>query len=350
MKSEFGKLESGETVHLYTLQSASGMEVKITNFGGIITSIRVPDKNDTMGNVVLGFDSLEDYTKFHPYFGALVGRYANRIGGGLFKLDGMNFSLAQNNGQNSLHGGIVGFDKKLWKSKEFENESGVGVELEYMSPDGEEGYPGNMNCKVIYTLTNDNELKIQYQATTDKTTVINLTNHSYFNLKDGGESTILDHEVVISSNQITPTDEGSIPTGELMEVEGTPFDFREPHTIGERIESDHQQIQFGGGYDHNYVLEDNSNLKFTASAYEPQSGRFMEVYTTEPGVQLYTGNFLGTAPEGAEPPRFEFRTGFCLETQHFPDSPNRPEFPSVVLNPGNTFESTTVYKFSVKKD
>lgn len=348
-KSEFGTLESGETTHLFTLRNSDGMEVQITNFGGIIKSIVVPDKNGVFGNVVLGFDSLEGYTGWHPYFGALVGRYANRIANGQFTLNGETYTLAKNNGENSLHGGIVGFDKKLWTASEFENKNGVGVELSYTSPDGEEGYPGNMTTKVVYTLTEDNEIRIDYEATTDKATILNLTNHSYFNLKDAGKSTILGHEVMINSSQITPTDAGSIPTEEFMDVEGTPFDFREAQTIGERIDSEHEQIILGKGYDHNYLLEASNELKMAARVYEPETGREMEVYTTQPGVQLYTGNFLGTGPDGVTLPPFKYRTGLCLETQHYPDSPNRPDFPSVVLNPGEKFESTTVYKFYVRK-
>jgi aldose 1-epimerase len=323
-------------------------EILVFNYGGIITSIKTPDKNSKFDNVVLGFEKLEDYTKFHPYFGAIVGRYANRIGGAQFMLDDQSYTLAANNDENSLHGGIEGFDKKLWTAYEFEDDNGPRLELEYISPDGEEGYPGTMTCKVVYSLSNENELRIEYFATTDRKTVLNLTNHSYFNLKDAGRSNILDHRISIKSDLITPTDEQSIPTGEFMDVEGTPFDFRESHTIGERIESDHPQTVFGKGYDHNYVLGENGEMKLAATVHEPESGRVMEVYTTEPGVQFYTGNFLGTAPEGVEPPNFEHRTGFCLETQHFPDSPNRPEFPSVLLDPGEVFVSVTIYKFSVE--
>ena len=348
VKKEFGTLENGETAYLFTLKNSAGMEVQITNYGGIIKSIKVPDKDDVLENVVLGFDDFDDYAGWHPYFGAIVGRYANRIGDGQFSLNGQTYNLAKNNGKNSLHGGLIGFDKKLWKADEFENEDGISVELEYTSPDGEEGFPGNLICKVTYTLTNENELKIDYFATTDQTTVLNLTNHSYFNLKDGGESTILDHEMMINSSQITPTDAGLIPSGEYMDVESSPFDFREAHTIGKRIDGDHEQILFGFGYDHNYVLENKKEVLLAASVYEPESGRVMDVFTNEPGLQLYTGNHLGRTPEGIDPPPFERRTGFCLETQHYPDSPNRPEFPSVVLNPGEKYESTTIYKFSVR--
>ena len=348
-KTEFGNLENGEQVHLFTLTNSNGVQVKISNYGGIITAITIPDREGEFNNVVLGFDNLEDYKKFHPYFGAIVGRYANRIADGKFTLNGETYSLAKNNGENALHGGLVGFDKQLWMAEEFENEIGRGIELEYMSVDGAEGYPGNLECKVIYTLTDDNELKIDYLATTDQPTVINLTNHSYFNLKDGGQSKIFDHELTLKSDRITPTDDESIPTGEYMDVEGTPFDFRKAKRIGDSIDSDHQQIKFGMGYDHNYVLNNDKELALIASVMEPTTGRLMEVYTTEPGVQLYTGNFLGTAPEGSVPPKFEYRTGFCLETQHYPDSPNRPEFPSVVLNPGEVYASTTIYKFLIKK-
>ena len=349
-KSEFGTLENGETANLFTLVNSSGMEVQITNYGGIIKSIKVADKNGEFGNVVLGFENLEGYTGWHPYFGALVGRYANRIANGQFTLDGETYTLAKNNGENSLHGGMEGFDKKLWRAKEFENDKGVGVELSYTSPDGEEGYPGNMTTKVVYTLTDDNEIIINYEATTDKSTVLNLTNHSYFNLKDAGKSTILGHEVMINSNQITPTDAGSIPLQDFMDVDGTPFDFREAHTIGERIDNEHEQLILGKGYDHNYILEATDDLKLAAKVYEPETEREMEVYTTQPGVQLYTGNFLGTGPEGVTLPPFQYRTGLCLETQHYPDSPNRPDFPSVILNPGEKFESTTIYKFLVRRE
>ncbi len=330
----------GQPVKLYTLSNAKGMEAAITNYGGIIVSIKVPDRGGKPGDVVLGFDSLDGYLKEHPYFGAIVGRYGNRIAKGKFKLNGAEYTLARNNGENALHGGLKGFDKKVWTAKP----SGNSLELRYVSKDGEEGYPGTLSATVRYTLTNENELRIDYTATTDKATVLNLTNHSYFNLAGAGD--ILGHQLTINADRFTPVDAGLIPTGELRPVAGTPFDFRKPHAIGERINNNDEQLKLGKGYDHNFVLNGAAGtLRLAARATDPSSGRVLEVLTTEPGLQFYTGNFLDGSVKGKGGRAYAFRNGFCLETQHFPDSPNKPSFPTVVLKPGQTFRSTTVFKF-----
>jgi len=343
----FGKLPSGEEVKIYTLTNEAGMEARITTYGGIVVSLEVPDRQGRMADVVLGFDSLDGYLKGHPYFGAIVGRYGNRIGGAQFTLDGVTYKLAANNGPNHLHGGIEGFDKKNWKVEAAERSS---LTLSYVSPDGEEGYPGTLRTRVTYTVTSDNGLRIDYEATTDKPTVVNLTNHSYFNLKDAGATSILDHEITINADRFTPVDETLIPTGELRPVEGTPFDLREPHRIGERIDAGDEQLRFGRGYDHNFVLNrTGEGLELAARVYEPATGRVLDVLTTEPGVQFYTGNFLDGTLEGKGGIVYQKRAAFCLETQHFPDSPNKPQFPSVVLRPGETYRTTTVYRFSVKQ-
>jgi len=339
----FGKLPSGETVELYTLKNAKGMEAAISTYGGVVVALKVPDRNGALGDVVLGFDTLDGYLKPEPYFGALIGRYGNRIGHAKFTLNGVEYRLAKNDGENSLHGGVRGFDKALWKAK-----PGVqSLELTYLSKDGEEGYPGNLSATVVYTLTDDNELKIDYTATTDKDTVLNLTNHTYFNLAGQGEGDILAHQVTINAGRFTPVDSGLIPTGELRSVAGTPLDFRQPHAIGERIGSNDEQIVLGKGYDHNFVLDrSGEGLALAAKVVEAKSGRVMEVLTTQPALQFYTGNFLDGTIHGKGGKVYGRRSAFCMETQHYPDSPNHPDFPSTVLRPGERYHQTTVYRFS----
>lgn len=347
-KISFGQTEEGKNIDQYVLKNNKGMTVKIITYGGIITELLVPDRNGRVNDVVLGFDDLKGYLKGHPYFGAIVGRVANRIAGGKFKLGDKEYTLAKNNGPNHLHGGIKGFDKVIWNAEPIYRSDGVGVRLSYLSPDGEEGYPGNLSVTVVYLLSNDNELKIEYNATTDRETIINLSNHSYFNLLGAENGLILDHELFINANYYTPVDDTLIPTGEIKPVEGTPLDFRKPTKIGTRIE----QVKVGdnpSGYDHNYVLNGGGvKLDLAAQVYEPTTGRFMEVYTTEPGVQFYSGNFLDGTLTGKKGVVYNKHHGFCLETQHFPDSINHPNFPSVVLKPGQMYTQTTVYKFSIK--
>ncbi len=342
----FGKTPEGENVDLYTLTNAKGMEAGIATYGGVVVSLKVPDRSGKFADVVLGFDDFESYPKSSPFFGALVGRYANRIAKGRFKLDGVEYKLAVNNGENSLHGGLKGFDKKVWKARQASADS---LELSYLSKDGEEGYPGNLSVIVTYTLTDDNELKIDYSATTDKDTVLNLSNHSYFNLAGEGEGDILGHKVMINASKFTPTDKGLIPTGELRKVEGTPFDFLKPHAIGERINLNDEQLVVGKGYDHNFVLDRKGDgLEVAARVTEPHSGRVMEVLTTQPGLQFYTGNFLDGTIKGKGGHIYGPRSAFCMETQHFPDSPNQPSFPTSELKPGETFHQTTAFRFSVE--
>jgi len=348
-KRPFGKTADGQPVDLYTLKNASGMEAQITNYGGIVTSLKVPDRNGKLDDVVLGFDDLDSYLKGHPFFGALVGRYGNRIAKGKFSLNKVEYKLATNNGPNSLHGGLKGFDKAVWQAKEVVTKDGPALELAYLSKDGEEGYPGNLAAKVIYTLTNQNELKIDYSAQTDKDTVVNLTHHSYFNLAGAGTRDILDHVMMLNANRFTPVDSDLIPNGELRGVKGTPMDFTTPMTIGARINQDDEQLKFGKGYDHNWVLNSGGGkLALAARVTEPTTWRVMEVYTTQPGIQFYTGNFLDGKNTGKGGKVYRHRYGFCLETQHFPDSPNHPAFPSTVLKPGETYRQTTVYRFAAK--
>ena len=349
-KEAFGKTAEGTPVELYTLTNAHGVEAKIMTYGGIVVSLKVPDRNGTLGDVVLGFDTLDDYLKNNsPYFGALIGRFGNRIAKGKFTLNGVEYTLAKNNGENHLHGGLRGFDKVVWKATPLNGRGGKSLKLTYLSKDGEEGYPGNLSVTVVYSLTNRNELKIEYTATTDKDTVLNLTHHSYFNLAGAGTGDILGHEMHINADRfVAIADSGAIPTGELRSVKGTPMDFIKPVAVGARINQDDEQIRFGRGYDHTWVLNKNraGGPTLAARVYEAKTGRVMEVYTTEPGVQFYTGNFLDGTQTGKGGKVYNQRYGFCLETQHFPDSPNQPKFPSTVLKPGRKYTQTTSYKFS----
>ncbi len=345
----FGRTADGESVDLYTLTNANGCEVKITNYGGILVALRVPDRKGKIDDVVLGYDTLEEYLKDHPYFGALIGRYGNRIAGGTFHLDGVTVTLATNNGPNHLHGGLKGFDKVVWQAEMVEGQDRVALSLSYLSKDGEEGYPGNLSVKVTYSLTRDNELEIDYWATTDQPTVVNLTHHSYFNLAGAGTGDILGHEIAIRGDRFLAIGAGLIPTGELRSVQGTPMDFTTPAIIGARIDGDDEQLRLGGGYDHTWVLNSpDRSPAWAARVYEPTTGRVMEVFTTEPGLQFYTGNFLDGTLRGKGGRTYEHRYGFCLETQHFPDSPNHDHFPSTVLEPGQTYRHTTIYKFSTR--
>jgi aldose 1-epimerase len=349
MKEPFGKLDDGTAVDIYTLKNKSGMEARITSYGGIVVSLNVPDRAGKLDDVVLGYDTLAEYVKSNPYFGCLVGRYGNRIAKGKFALDGKEYALAVNNGPNALHGGLKGFDKQVWKARELPGKD-PALELTYTSKDGEEGYPGTLSVKVTYTLRRDNGLKIDYLATTDKPTVLNLTNHSYFNLAGQGSGDINGHVLMLAADRFTPVDATLIPTGELKPVKGTPFDFTMPTPIGARVKAEDEQIKFGNGYDHNFVVNGGGSgaLVLAARVTEPTSGRIMEVHTTEPGIQFYGGNFLDGSNIGKGRKKYEFRNGFCLETQHFPDSPNQPKFPSTVLKPGVEYRTTTVYKFSAK--
>jgi len=349
-KESFGKTTGGEQIDLYTLSNKKGMEVAITNFGATVVTLKVPDRAGKATDIVLGYDTLDGYEKGTSYFGATVGRYGNRIAGGKFSIDGKTYTLPKNNGENTLHGGIVGFNKKVWKAREIAAKGGESLEMTYLSADGEEGFPGNLSAKVVFTLPADrNELKIDYTATTDKDTVLNLTNHSYFNLAGEGNGDILDHVMTLHAKQFTPVDKGLIPTGELKNVAGTPMDFNNATAIGKRINESDEQLVFGKGYDHNWVLTwaGGSELSIAAEAYDPKSGRRVEVLTTEPGVQFYSGNFLdGAKGKGNKP--YPQRAAFCLETQHFPDSPNHPNFPSTQLKPNAVFHSETVFRFSAK--
>jgi aldose 1-epimerase len=348
-KESYGKTAAGENVDLYTLRNSKGVEAKITNYGGIVVSLKVPDRNGKFDDVVLGFNDLDSYlTKNDPYMGALIGRYGNRIAKGRFTLNGVEYKLATNNGENHLHGGIKGFDKVVWTGREMKTTAGPAVVLTYLSKDGEEGYPGNLNVRVVYTLTNNNELKIDYSATTDKDTVTNLTHHSYFNLAGEGNGDILNHLVTINAARFVPTDAGSIPTGALKSVAGTPFDFLKATAIGARINQDDEQLKFGNGYDHTWVIN-GRGMRLAATAYEATSGRVMQVWTTEPGVQFYTGNFLNGTLTGKSGKVYARRMGFCFESQHYPDSPNQPSFPTTTLKKGATYKSTTIYRFSSKR-
>lgn len=344
----FGQTPEGINVDIYTLTNANGVELRVTNYGGIIVSLRVPDARGNVDDIVLGYDSLQGYIEENPYFGAIIGRYGNRIAGGQFELEGESYQLATNNGPNHLHGGVKGFDKVVWNAEPFEAPVSRGIIFSYTSPAGEEGYPGTLDVRVTYTLNDDDDLIFDYVATTDAPTHVNLTQHSYFNLAGDGSGDILDHELMINADEFTPVDATLIPTGELRSVDGTPFDFRQPNRIGERIGDDTEQIRFGLGYDHNFVLSQGSesdSLTLAARVTEPTSGRIVEVYTTEPGIQFYSGNFLDGTIHGKGGIVYAHRTGFCLETQHFPDSPNKPHFPSTVLRPGDTYQTRTIYRF-----
>lgn len=349
-KEVFGRLADGRAVDIYTLTNRNGVEARIINYGAAIVSLKVPDRSGKLDDVVLGYDSLDGYLANAPYIGTVIGRYANRIAKGRFSLNGVEYKLAVNNGENHLHGGLVGFDKVLWDASLVKTVNGAALKLIYVSADGEEGYPGKLTVRVVYTLTNTNELRIAYSATTNKDTVINLTQHSYFNLSGQGNGDILGHQLMINAARFTPTDAGAIPTGELRAVKGTPFDFTTPVSIGARINETDEQLVLGKGYDHNFVLNGkNGTLRRAAKAMDTSTGRVMEVWTTEPGVQLYTGNYLDGSKIGKEGKAYKHRYGFCLETQHFPDSPNRAKFPTTVLRRGAEFRSTTVFKFSVQK-
>lgn len=348
-KQVYGHTNDGQEIYLYTLRNGKGLEAAITNYGGIVVTLKAPDRDGQLDNVALGLPSLEEYLKGSPYFGALVGRYGNRIAKGKFTLDGAAYTLAVNNGPNHLHGGLRGFDKVVWDAAIIETYAGPALRLTYLSGDGEEGYPGNLSVEVQYALTVDNGLQIDYKATTDKPTVVNLTNHAYFNLAGEGRGDILGHEMMLNADHFLPVDEGLIPTGELRPVAGTPFDFTQPTPIGARINGDDEQLHLGGGYDHCWVLNrEGAGLSLAARVYEPTTGRVMEVFTDQPGVQFYTGNFLDGGKVGKRGVAYGHRTGFCLETEHFPDSPNQDHFPSVVLRPGQTYEHHTVYRFSVR--
>jgi len=350
-KESFGNTTGGEQIELYSLSNKKGMEVSITNFGATVVTLKVPDRAGKAADIVLGYDTLDGYENGTSYFGATVGRYGNRIASGKFSIDGKTYTLPKNNGENTLHGGIVGFNKKVWKAREIASKLGESLEMSYLSADGEEGFPGNLSAKVVFTLSADrNELRIDYTATTDKDTVLNLTNHSYFNLTGEGNGDILDHVMTLHAKQFTPVDKGLIPTGELKNVAGTPMDFNSATAIGKRINESDEQLVFGKGYDHNWVLAragGGNGLSIAAEAYDPKSGRRLEVLTTEPGVQFYSGNFLdGAKGKGNKP--YPQRAAFCLETQHFPDSPNHANFPSTLLKPNAVFHSQTVFRFSAK--
>lgn len=343
----FGTAPDGAAVTLYTLTNANGLEAGIITYGGIIVSLKTPDRTGAMADIVLGFDTLDGYLKGHPYFGAIVGRYGNRIANGQFVLDGKTYPLAKNNGPNALHGGLKGFDKAVWKARIVEAAGDRALELTHVSPDGDEGYPGKLSVTVTYTLTAHDELRIAYRATTDKPTVVNLTNHTYFNLAGPAGADILQHQVMLDADRFTPVSDTLIPTGELRPVQGTPFDFRTATAIGARINGTDEQLRFGKGYDHNFVLDHRSDPQHLAARVtDPSSGRVLEMRTSEPGVQFYTGNFLDGTLKGKGGKTYGQRAGFCLETQHYPDSPNQPKFPSAVLRPGARYDTTTVYRFT----
>jgi aldose 1-epimerase len=348
-QAPWGRTPDGTRVDLYTLRNATGIEARIATLGGVITVLRAPDRSGVLDDVVLGHDEVGGYAPNRGYLGALVGRYANRIAGGTFTLDGTKYSLARNNGPNHLHGGARGWDQAVWRAKPFERESEAGVVLTHASKDGDEGYPGTVSAEVTYTLTDRNALRVDYRATTDKATVINLTQHSYFNLAGARAADILGHELTIDADRYTPVDDALIPTGELVPMAGTPFDFRTPTAIGARIANDDVQLKRGRGYDHNFVLtRQGDGLSLAARVYEPLTGRTLEIATTEPGIQFYSGNSLDGTITGKGGRAYGHRSGFCLETQHFPDSPNHPDFPSTVLRPGAQYQSTTVFTFGVR--
>lgn len=341
-RADFGKTGDGTVVRIYTLTNRDGLKARIATYGGRLVSLRAPDRTGAMDDVVLGFDALDGYlANPSPFFGALVGRYANRIGGARFTLNGVEYKLENNDGENTLHGGSHGFDKAVWTARELAD---GGLELMHISKDGDEGFPGSLTAVVRYHLADSNELRIEYRATTDRATVVNLTNHAYFNLKGSGD--VLEHRLMLNADRFTPVDAGLIPTGELRPVAGTPFDFRKPMAIGAHINDDDEQLKLAKGYDHNFVLN-GSGMRLAARVEDPSTGRVLEVLTDQPGVQFYSGNFLDGTIHGRNGVVYGHRSGFCLETQHFPDSPNRPDFPGTVLNPGGEFRSTTIYRFTV---
>jgi aldose 1-epimerase len=353
LPQSFGRLPDGRETRLYTLRNASGFQADIADYGGTIVHLLAPDRTGKLADVTLGFNSVQSYLKDSPYFGALIGRVGNRIASGRFTLEGKSYTLAANNSPGDipchLHGGMTGFDKVIWTAEPTTRDGQPALRLRYTSADGEEGYPGMLSVEVLYSLTTDNGLRMDYTATTTKPTPVNLTNHAYFNLGGEGRGTILGHELTVQAKRFTPVNAGLIPTGELAPVAGTPFDFTSPHTIGERIGAKDEQLRFGGGYDHNFVLDStDGSLALAATVYEPVSGRVLEVLTTEPGLQFYSGNFLDGKLTGKSGDTYVYRGAFCLESQHFPDSINQPSFPSAVLRPGQTYRSTTVYRFSTK--
>lgn len=350
VKKPFGKATVGQAIDKYVLTNKGGAEAALTNYGGAIVSIKVPDRNGKLADVVLGYDTAEGYVNDKSHFGGIIGRYGNRIARAQFVLHGKTYTLAKNNGENSLHGGLKGFDKALWKAKMLSAKGAQSLKLSYLSKDGEEGFPGNLKVTVIYTWTDANALMIEYSATTDKPTVLNLTNHSYFNLAGQGSGNILGHQLMIQADKFTSVDATLIPTGELRDVAGTPFDFRKATATGARIDQDDEQLKLGGGYDHNFVIRRSADAgeSLAARVVEPTTGRVLEVWTTEPGVQFYTGNFLDGEVAGKGGATYPKRSAFCLETQHYPDSPNKPTFPSVVLEPGALYHTITTYKFSVE--
>lgn len=349
-RASFGTTPDGKAVDVYTFTNANGIEIRAITYGGIITSLKVPDRAGTLGDIVLGFDTLDGYLKDPPYFGAIIGRYGNRIGKGQFTLDGRSHTLAKNNGPNHLHGGVKGFDKVLWNAEPIKRADGVGVAFTRTSRDGEEGYPGNLTVRVTYLLNDQNDLTVEYHATTDKATPVNLTQHSYFNFAGDGSGDILGHELTINADRFTPVDDTLIPTGTLAPVQGTPFDFRKATAIGARIDQNDPQLKNGKGYDHNWVLNRTTAVgpQLAARVFEPKTGRTLEIRTTEPGIQFYSGNFLDGTLTGKGGHVYKHRTGFCLETQHYPDSPNQPAFPTTILQPGKAYATTTVFTFGVK--
>jgi len=355
MMAPFDRTPDNEVVDLITMRNTNGIEMTVLTYGGVIKTLRTPDRTGAVDDIVLGFDDLASYVTKSPYFGTLIGRYGNRIAKGKFTLDGATYTLPTNNGPNSLHGGDKGWDKAVWKFDTFNNATGVGVILTHTSPDGDQGYPGTVKAKVTYTLTDQDQLIVDYEAITDKATVINLTQHSYFNLAGGKAADILGHELMLNAAQYTPVDDTLIPTGQIADVEGTPFDFRKSTAIGARINDKNEQLEKGPGYDHNFVLSrQGPGLVDAAEVYEPTTGRTLTISTTEPAIQFYSGNFLSADPK--QPPLtgkggriYPKHSGFCLETQHYPDSPNHPNFPSTVLRPGETYKTQTVFKFGVRK-
>jgi aldose 1-epimerase len=350
-KRPFGQLADGQAIELYTLTNAHGMQVAITNYGATVVELKVPGRQGKLDDVALGYDNVDGYVAGKAYFGVTVGRYGNRIGHAKFALNGTTYQLAKNDGDNTLHGGKIGFNKKVWQAREVPSKQGQALELSYVSPDGEEGYPGTLRATVTFTLPRDRDaLVIDYHATADKDTVVNLTNHTYFNLSGEGHGDILKHQVELEASHFTPVDETLIPTGEIRATKGTPLDFTKPFEIGARIGDNDTQMKFGKGYDHNWVLDQGGkgSLVEAAVVFDPQSGRELKVYTTEPGIQFYSGNFLDGSEHGKGGKAYGYRNGFCLETQHFPDSPNKPAFPSTELKPGKEYRSTTEYRFSVR--